>query len=60
MFDPDAHGCAATDLDATVTAHIELLAAMARRESDRDLLAAAAVMLAVSLGYSPGEVTLGG
>ncbi len=39
-----------------VAAHVELLAAMIRRESNPELLAAAAVMLAVSLGYSPKEV----
>ena len=39
-----------------VAAHVERLAAMIRRESNPELLAAAAVMLAVSLGYSPKEV----
>lgn len=39
-----------------VTAHIERLAQMIRRESNAEMLAAAAVMLAVSLGYSPTEV----
>lgn len=53
MFDPDANGC------ESVAAHIALLDAMVQRESDSDRLAAAAVMLAVSLGYSPGEVTVG-
>jgi hypothetical protein len=33
-----------------------VLSEMIRRESNPDILAAAAVMLAVSLGYSPGEV----
>jgi hypothetical protein len=56
MFDPDAHGCDAGDIDATVTTHIALLDEMTRRERDGDRLAAAGVMLAVSLGYSPGEV----
>ena len=56
MFDPDAHGCGANDMDDTVTAHIAMLDQLARRESDSDRLAAAAVMLAVSLGYAPGEV----
>jgi Fe-S-cluster containining protein len=51
MFDPDAHGC------ESVAAHIALLDAMVRRETDCERVAAAAVMLAVSLGYSPGEVT---
>jgi Fe-S-cluster containining protein len=51
MFDPDAHGCKSID------AHITLLDAMVRRESAGDRLASAAVLLAVSLGYSPSEVT---
>lgn len=60
MFDPDAHGCATNEIDDAVTAHIAMLDEMARRESDCDRLAAAAVMLAVSLGYSPGEVIVNG
>lgn len=56
MFDLDALGCDASDVDATVIAHIEILSGMARRETDCERLAAAAVMLAVSLGYSPSEV----
>ena len=39
-----------------VAAHVERLAAMIRHESNPEMLAAAAVMLAVSLGYSPKEV----
>jgi Fe-S-cluster containining protein len=55
-FDPDGLGCArASDAD-TVAAHIGVLSEMIRRESKPDILAAAAVMLAVSLGYSPAEV----
>ena len=55
-FDLDGFGCGrASDAD-TVAAHIGVLSEMIRRESNADLLAAAAVMLAVSLGYSPGEV----
>jgi hypothetical protein len=60
LFDPDAHGCGANDIDATVTAHVAMLDEMARRENDCDRLAAAAVMLAVSLGYSPAEVIVPG
>jgi Fe-S-cluster containining protein len=56
MFDPDGLGCARERDAATVSAHIEMLSAMIRRTTDPDTLAAAAVMLAVSLGYSPGEV----
>jgi uncharacterized protein len=40
----------------TIGAHIERLAAIIRRESNPELLAAAAVMLAVSLGYSPSAM----
>jgi Fe-S-cluster containining protein len=55
-FDPDGFGCGrASDAD-TVVAHIGMLSEMIRRESNPDILAAAAVMLAVSLGYSPAEV----
>ncbi|MFZ0679032.1 YkgJ family cysteine cluster protein [Candidatus Binatus sp.] len=39
-----------------ITAHIQRLAEKIRCESNAEMLAAAAVMLAVSLGYSPAEV----
>jgi len=58
IFDPDRHGCGADSIDDTLTAHIMLLDAMTRAETDCDRLAAAAVMLAVSLGYSPSEVVV--
>jgi hypothetical protein len=54
MFDAD--GIAGTAEAEIVTAHIERLAELIRRESNAEMLAAAAVMLAVSLGYSPTEV----
>ncbi len=54
MFDAEA--IAGTDDAEIVTAHIERLAQMIRRESKAEMLAAAAVMLAVSLGYSPNEL----
>jgi Fe-S-cluster containining protein len=55
MFDAGGiDGIAETEI---VTAHIERLAKMIRRESNGETLAAAAVMLAVSLGFSPTEVT---
>lgn len=58
MFDPDRLGCArASDAD-TISAHIEILSEMIRSEMNADALTAAAVMLAVSLGYSPSEVTI--
>ena len=56
MFDPDSHGCSDENIDDAVAAHVALLDEMICRETDRDRLAAAAVMLAVSLGYSPAEV----
>ncbi len=51
----DAGGVGIEDMEV-VTAHVERLAQMIRRESNAEMLAAAAVMLAVSLGYSPSEV----
>jgi len=54
MFDAD--GIPGIDEGEIVSAHIERLAQMIRCESNADMLAAAAVMLAVSLGYSPAEV----
>ena len=56
MFDLDGAGNAGFDDAATLAAHIERLATMIRGESDAARLAAAAVMLAVSLGFSPREV----
>jgi Fe-S-cluster containining protein len=55
-FDSDRLGCARISDADTVAAHIEALGEMIRREPKADVLAAAAVMLAVSLGYSPAEV----
>ena len=55
-FDLDGFGSGrASDVD-TVVAHIGVLSDLIRRELNPDILAAAAVMLAVSLGYSPSEV----
>jgi Fe-S-cluster containining protein len=54
MFDPG--GIAGIAEKEIVSAHIERLAEMIRCESNAEMLAAAAVMLAVSLGYSPTEV----
>ena len=53
----DAKGIAGIAEAEIVTAHIERLAQMIRCESNSETLAAAAVVLAVSLGYSPTEVT---
>jgi hypothetical protein len=55
LFGPDALGCGRESDTATVEAHIEVLEDLVRRETHADILAAAAVLLAVSLGYSPAE-----
>ncbi|HJU27659.1 MAG TPA: YkgJ family cysteine cluster protein [Candidatus Binataceae bacterium] len=56
LFDADALGCAGEDAKATANGHLGALAAMIESEADSATLAAAAVLLAVSLGYSPGEL----
>jgi Fe-S-cluster containining protein len=53
----DASPIAGIDDDEIVAMHVERLAQMIRHEPNAEMLAAAAVMLAVSLGYSPREVT---
>ena len=56
IFDADRAGSAFAENTDQVAAHVRLLEEMIRRETNPDTLAAAAVMLAVSLGYSPDEV----
>jgi Fe-S-cluster containining protein len=56
MFDPDALGCARTSDHDTVAAHVAALEAIALDDRDGARIAAAAVMLAISLGYSPAIV----
>lgn len=56
MFDADGISGVGIDDAEIVAAHIERLAVMIRRESNAEPLAAAAVMLAMSVGYSPGAV----
>jgi Fe-S-cluster containining protein len=53
MFDADDGGI---DEAPKFAAHVEHLAEMIRRESNAEVLAAAAVMLAVSIGFSPRVV----
>jgi uncharacterized protein len=54
MFDADgAAGAGSIDDAATIDAHLARLAAMIQRETDAAMLAAAAVMLAISLGREP-------
>jgi Fe-S-cluster containining protein len=57
MFDADRIGCGRASSMETVAAHVRELDQRIRREMNPVTLAAAAVMLAVSLGYAPGEVT---
>ena len=52
----DASEITGIDDAELVAAHVERLAQMIRHESNAEMLAAAAVFLAVSLGYSPREV----
>ncbi len=59
LFDPDSLGCAGAGDADTVAHHLIVLSTLIRDEADPGILASAAVMLAVSLGYSPREVTLG-
>ena len=54
----DADGIENIDDDAeTIAQHLGRVAEMIRRESNPELLASAAVILAVSLGFSPSEVS---
>jgi uncharacterized protein len=55
MFDPDGVVGQRASHDHSVAAHVDALADLARAECDANLLASAAVLLAVSLGYSPRE-----
>ena len=56
MFDAGGVAVVGIDDGEIIAAHVERLAQMIRREPSAEILAAAAVMLAVSLGYSPNEV----
>jgi Fe-S-cluster containining protein len=56
IFDADSLGCRRDADEDTVAAHVQELEKRIAAESDPHVLAAAAVMLAVSLGLSPGVV----
>ena len=58
LFDSDGIGCNRASAEETAVAHVATLGEMAAREHDGASLAAAAVMLAVSLGYAPGEIAV--
>ncbi len=53
LFDPDAIGCARESAAATVDAHVAELRRLITAESNGRRLAAAAALLAISIGLSP-------
>jgi Fe-S-cluster containining protein len=55
LFDADGAGCYRESIAATVEAHLPAMTALVRATSDATQIAVAATLLAVSLGYSPGE-----
>jgi Fe-S-cluster containining protein len=55
LFDPGGIGCLTDSPSQTVLAHLIMLERMILAETEPEVIAAAAVMLAVSLGYSPAE-----
>lgn len=55
IFDADGAGCYRESVADTVKVHASALTEMVRRKTDGAPLAVAAVLLAVSLGYSPRE-----
>jgi len=55
IFDADDDGCYRESITATVEMHTSALVEIARCETDGAALAVAAVLLTVSLGYSPSE-----
>jgi len=59
LFDPDSLGCRSQSDIGFIEQHIKAIEQLTRSVTDPALLAAAAVLLAVSLGYSPGEAVIG-
>ena len=57
LFDPDALGCYRDSPEATVGAHLHALADLIDATDNPAILAAATVMIAVSLGYSPAAAS---
>jgi Fe-S-cluster containining protein len=56
LFDPDSLDCrGASEIDF-IEQHVKAIGRQIRSEHDSSILATAAVMLAVCLGYSPGEI----
>jgi len=58
-FDPDGNGGYRESVAATVQAHAAALINIVGNESNGEILAAAAVLLAISLGYPPSEAISG-
>ena len=59
VFDPDSFGCHSESEIEFIDQHVKEIERRIRSETDPALVAAAALMLAVSLGYAPGEVIVG-
>jgi Fe-S-cluster containining protein len=57
LFDPDGLVGQRDDEESEMYVHLAALAVRIGKSTDADALAAAAVMLAVSLGYSPAEAS---
>jgi uncharacterized protein len=57
LFDPDSIGCSGSELEF-VECHLKATEQQIRAEQEPAILAAAGVLLAVSLGYSPAEVIM--
>jgi Fe-S-cluster containining protein len=55
LFDPDGLGATCESIEATIAEHLSILHEMIASTNDPAELATAAVLLAVSLGYSPAE-----
>jgi hypothetical protein len=58
LFDPDGLGCRDDSVKVTVARHVAALTRMIRACDDAPALASAAVMLAVSLGYSARQLRM--
>jgi hypothetical protein len=58
LFDPDSLGCHAESEADFIEQHLRAIEQRIYSEDDPVILAAAAVMLAVSLGYSPSEAMI--
>jgi Fe-S-cluster containining protein len=59
LFNPDSLGCRGNSETEFIDQHVGEIERQIHMETDPTILAAAAVMLAVSLGYSPAEVMIG-